>query len=214
MTHRIKFSYLPLLLPLLVLTGCFSLSREEPPQQHYVLGESQRQEARPAADGRAGLSVGLRRVQVAGYLNTPLIVVRQGPHAIRFAEFHRWGEGLGGGINRVVAGHLAPRAAFETINVVPWPPQTRHDYLIQLHLLRFEGQALGPAAAEGEAYLLANWEILNPHDGAVIARGTTDYRADGWAAGDYGELVALLDAGVRELSDDLARSLEALVRPR
>jgi len=213
MTNPIKITYLPLLLPLLFLTGCFSLSREEPPQQHYVLGESQLQDNRAPAESLAGLSVGLRRVQVAEYLNTPLVVVRQGAHAIRFSEFHRWGEGLGGGVNRAVARHLTTRAAFETINVVPWAPQTRHDYLIQIHLLRFEGQVSSSSASEGAAYLLATWEIIDPQDGAVLARGTTDYQGGTWAVGDYDALVTLLDVGVGELSDDLVASLVGLATP-
>lgn len=213
MINHLNAIYLPLLVPLLVLTGCFNLSREEPPQRHYVLGESQL-EANPApAERLTGLSVGLRRVQVAEYLNTPLVVVRHGAHAIRFSEFHRWGEGLGGGINRAVASHLTTRAAFETINVVPWPPQTRHDYLIQIHLLRFEGQVASANAAEGAAYLLATWEIVDPQDGAVLARGTTDYQGDTWEAGDFDALVTLLEVGVRELSDDLLASLEELTAP-
>jgi len=213
MTYPTKYIYLPLLLPLLVLTGCFSLSREEPPQQHYVLGQNQLQDNRAPAESLAGLSVGLRRVQVAEYLNTPLVVVRHGAHAIRFSEFHRWAEGLGTGVNRAVASHLTTRAAFEAVDVVPWSPQTRHDYLIQIKLLRFEGQVASSSASEDQAYLLATWEIINPQDGAVLARGTTDYEGSPWQGGDFDALVTLLDVGVRELSDDLVARMEGLATP-
>ena len=87
--------------------------------------------------------------------------------------------------------------------------KTLRDYLIQLHVLHFEG-----LAPEGEAYLLADWKIIDPQDGAVLDRGTTDYRAQGWTVGAYDELAALLDVGVRELSDDLIASLERLAAPR
>ena len=70
-----------------------------------------------------------------------------------------------------------------------------------------------PTATEGEAYLAATWEIIRPDDGVVLARGTTDYRAGGWTIGDYGGLVTLLDAGLRELADDLIAGLEPLVAP-
>ncbi|NBB85297.1 MAG: hypothetical protein GVY12_03625 [Bacteroidetes bacterium] len=213
MTYAIRTIYLPLLLSLLALTGCFSLSREEPPQQHYVLGESRLQDNPAPAQSLAGLSIGLRRVQVAEYLNTPLVVVRHGAHAIRFSEFHRWGEALGAGINRAVAGHLSTRAAFNAVNVVPWPPQTRNDYLIQVHLLRFEGQVSSSTASEGAAHLMATWEIIDPQDGAVLARGTTDYQGGPWEVGDFDGLVTLLDGGVRELSDDLVARMEELVSP-
>lgn len=191
-----------------LVAGCFSLSHEAPSEQYYVLGGSSLQEGQPPAEALAGLAIGLRPVQLTGYLATPLIVVRQGPQEIRYAEFHRWGEELGGGINRAVAGYLAARAPLRGVDVVPWPPRTPHDYLIQLHVLRFEG-----LAPEGEAYLLADWKIIDPQDGAVLDQGTTDYRAQGWTVGAYDELAALLDAGVRELSDDLVASLERLAAP-
>ena len=197
-----------LLIALTFLTGCFSLSREAPSEQYYVLGGSSPQEGQSPAEGLAGLSIGLRQLQLADYLATPLIVVRQGPQEIRYAEFHRWGGELDGGINRAVAGYLAARAPLRGVDVVPWPPRTPHDYLIQLHVLRFEG-----LAPEGEAYLLADWKIIDPQDGVVLDRGTTDYRAQGWTVGAYDELAALLDAGVRELSDDLVASLEMLAAP-
>lgn len=213
MTYDMKGIRLIFLCTLFALTGCFSLGRDEPPQQHYVLGGSQLPETEASADRLAGLAIGLRQPQLAEYLETPLIVVRQGPHQIRFSEFHRWGEELAGGVNRAVAAHLAARHPLDGIDVVPWPPQARHDYLIQLHLLRFEGLAPEvPTASEGEAYLLATWEIIDQQDGAVL-RGTTDYRADGWTVGDYDELVTLLDAGLHELSDDLIAALERLVAP-
>ncbi|NBC17708.1 MAG: hypothetical protein GVY18_10385 [Bacteroidetes bacterium] len=205
---------LAFLCALVALTGCFSLSRDEPPQQHYVLGGTPLPETDASAERLAGLAIGLRQPQLAEYLETPFIVVRQGPHQLRFSEFHRWGEELAGGINRTVAAHLAARGSLDGIDVVPWAPRARHDYLIQLHLLRFEGLAPEvPTASEGAAYLLATWEIIDQQDGAVLARGTTDYRADGWTVGDYDELVALLDTGLRELSDDLIAALERHVAP-
>lgn len=203
-----------LLFVLFGLAGCFSLGREEPPQQHYVLGGSGVQQPAAPTERTGGLALGLRRLQLAGYLETPLLVVRQGPHQVRFSEFHRWGEDLGGSVNRAVAGHLAARAPIYSVDVVPWPPRPEHDFLIQLHLLRFEGVASeAPETSGGEAHLLATWEIIDPQDGAVLARGTTDYRARGWTVGDYDGLVTLLDMGLRELSEDLVAGLEKLVAP-
>ena len=200
-----------LLASLVALTGCFSLGREEPPQHHYVLGGQRRPESVPRMEHLSGLAIGLRQLQLADYLESPLIVVRHGQHQIGFSEFNRWGEELERGINRAVAAYIVDRALLKGVDVVPWPPQAQHDYLIQLHVLRFEGLApLEPPSLEGEAYLLATWEIIRPLDGAVLTRGTTDYRAPGWTVGDYGSLVSLLDTGLTVLSDDLVAGLEDL----
>lgn len=214
MTYHNRAICLALLFPLLVLTGCFSLGRDEPPQRHYVLGGSPLQETGDAAERVAGLTIGLRQLQLAGYLETPLLVVRRGPHQIRFSEFHRWGEDLGTGVNRAVAGYLAGRPPISSVDVVPWRPGTDHDYLIQLHVSRFEGVAPEvPETSGGEAHLLATWEIIRPQDGAVLARGTTDHQGIGWTEGDYEGLVSLLDLGLQALSDDLIAELEELGTP-
>jgi uncharacterized lipoprotein YmbA len=201
-------------IPLLIgLGGCFSLGRGEPMQQHFVLGGAAQQENAAVPRDLAGLAIGMRRLQIAPYLETPLIVVRRGPHQIGFSEFHRWGERLEGGINQAVASYLSTRAAFRGVDVAPWPVRERYDYIIQLHVLRFEGMAPeDEAATRGEAHLLATWEILH-QDGSVLARGTTDYRDRDWRVGDFPGLVASLDNGLSELSDDLMRSIVGLGAP-
>lgn len=197
---------------LLVLTGC-SLNRGAPPEQHYVLGGGRFQESAAAARDLGGIAVGVRRLQLAPYLESSSVVVRQGDRAqeLSLSEFHRWSEPLGEGINRAVAGYLTSGARFRVVDVAPWPARAEHDYLIELHVLRFEGVAPeDPAATEGEGHVLATWAIVRPDDGEVLARGTTGYRMGGWRIGDYAGLVALLDAGVYALSADLMSSLESL----
>jgi uncharacterized lipoprotein YmbA len=199
---------LTLVAGLLFLTGCFSLGRNEPVQQHFVLGGNGQQTSHALAERLAGVSLGLRQVKMVGYLNSPLIIVRHGAHELRFSEFNRWGEDLGSGVVRAVAAGLAGRAAFEGIDVVPWAVRARHDFIIQLHLLHFEGLVPEEAATEGGASVLVQWEVIRQLDGMVLARGTTDYRARGWQVGDYGALVTLFESGLNELSDDLIAGLE------
>jgi uncharacterized lipoprotein YmbA len=212
MRHKMDATRLIGLYGLLVLTGC-SLNRGAPPEQHYVLGGGRFQESAAAARDLGDIAVGVRRLQLAPYLGSNSVVVRQGSRAqeLSLSEFHRWSEPLAEGINRAVAGYLTAGAPFRVVDVAPWPARAQHDYLIELHVLRFEGVApAGPAATEGEAHVLATWAIVRPSDGEVLARGTTDYRKGGWRIGDYAALVALLDAGVYALSADLMSSLESL----
>lgn len=198
-------------LVLIAVTGCFSLGRNAPVPQHYVLGGAGPRGEETVSTAPARVTVGLRRLQLAPYLATSFVVVRRGSNQITFSEFQRWGEDLGGGINRAVAGYLAARSPFPRLDMAPWPLGTQHDYLIQLHVLRFEGVATEePSAGEGEVHMLATWEIIGQRDDAVLARGTTDYRKDGWRVGDYAGLVVLLDAGLEALANDLATGLEKL----
>jgi uncharacterized protein len=203
---------------LLSVAGCFSLGRQAPAQKHYVLGAGGGAEqaapaaARPAAEP-GGLVVGLRPLRLADYLSTPFIVVRRGEHEVEFSEFHRWGEDLSRAVNRTVARRLASRIPEGRIEVAPWPVGTSPEFVIQVHLLRFEGLARVGAEDAGEAHLLATWEVLRPGDGGVLARGTTDVREGGWSVGDFDGLVRLLDAGLEVLARDLVLGLGRALAP-
>ncbi len=208
-----------LILPLsvLTLTGCFGLGRGEPPQRHYVLGAGM-DPAVPADTDLAGdvpgIALGLRQPRLAEYLGTPFIVVRLGPNEISLSEFHRWGENLEQGINRTLAGYLATKEPVGRVEFAPWPARTNLDYVIQLHVLRFDGLVPdGAAATEGEALIQATWEILRGADGVVLTRGTTEHRQGGWTLEDYDSLVSLLQEGLGVLADDLAAGLKSIMAP-
>ncbi len=185
--------------------GCFSLARDTTPLEQYVLGGVAGGGEAAASTGHPALALGVRRLDLAAYLATPAVVVRRGEHQIAVSEFHRWAEPLDAGINRAIIGHLAARREFQRVDVAPWAPAQQHDYLVQVHVARFEGVAPeDPAADDGAAQVLATWEIIRPADGVVVARGTTDYREQGWRIGDYPGLVAMLDRGVDRLANDMA----------
>jgi uncharacterized protein len=199
---------------LVALTGCFSLGRTETPQRHYVLGGDRVQQSAQAPADLAGLTVGVRRLRLASYLEAPFLVVRQGANRVSYSEYHRWGEQLGDGINRVVAGQLSDRAPIRAVDVAPWPGGQRFDYLVQLHVERFEGLAPeDESVTRGEIHMLVSWEILRQGDGVVLARGTTDHREPGWVVGDYSGMVRSLDAGLDRLTADLASTLSGLGAP-
>jgi hypothetical protein len=97
------------------------------------------------------------------------------------------------------------------IEIAPWSSGVQPDYLIQLHVLNFEGVAPdGPDSLEGEAHTFVSWEILSSPDEAVLLRGVTEARESGWTVGDFDSLVTLLDAGLAATADDLVAGLESL----
>lgn len=205
---------------LLALAGCFKLSRESPRLQRYVLGGASAASATNAATSttptgspggtsaatRTGLTVGLRRLDLASYLAVPDIVWRRGANELVVSEFHRWGGELDEAINRTVAGHLRGMPPVQAVEIAPWQAQTRRDFLVQLHVSRFEGVA-DSAATEGRVHVLAGWEIIRPFDGRVLVRGSTDDRAGTWRVGDYSGLVTGLDAALLRLARDISACL-------
>lgn len=195
---------------LVLLSGCAGLGRGAPAPQHYVLGEGGRAERAAVEPSAVDVTViGLRPPRLAEYLANPFIVVRHGTHRIGFSEFDRWGEDLARGISRTLTGDMAARSPAYRVESAPWPPGMRPEYLVQVHLLRFEGVAPeDPLASTGEAHLLATWEILRSGDAAVLTRGTTEVRSNGWTVGDFDGLVGLLDAALETLAEDLMVGLE------
>jgi uncharacterized lipoprotein YmbA len=187
------------------LPGCFSLGRDSPPMEEYVIDGARTTDALVPIPGLDGVAVGIRRLDLAPYLATPAIVVRRGEREIMTSDYHRWAEDPAYGINRAVARHLAASGSFHTVDVAPWPVRSRYDYLIQLHVTRFEGVVAEDAASTvGAAHVLATWEIIRQQDETVLARGESEHREDGWRVGDYADLVALLDLGLVMLARDLA----------
>ena len=212
-----KRNGLVVVLVLFTLGGCFSLSRKTPVLEQYVLG-SPAAEVKAAPPDQSGFTIGLRRLDLAPYLAIPAIVVRRGNQQIVTSEFHRWGEELSEGINRAFARFLAAEPSVRAVDIAPWSVRSRYDYLIQLHVLRFEGAAAKQiAVTDGEARVVARWEIIRQLDGAVLARGTTDHAERGWQLGDYGGLVTLLDKGLNAMARDLGACMARLgpvpVRP-
>lgn len=208
---------------MILLPGCFSLGRTSPTLEEYVIGGAPSPDTVASISALDGLAVGVRRLDLAAYLDAPPIVVRRGSHEVVKSDFHRWGEDPAEGINRAVARHLAAAASFRAVDVAPWPVRSPYDYLIQLHVTRFEGvvpagssvaagrdEGAVEGAGEGAVHVRASWEIIRQQDGMVLARGSVDHREGGWEVGDYAALVALLDQGLAVLARDVAMAMAGL----
>ena len=202
MSNRLRATSVLLLVALQSPLACFTLSRESPRLQRFVLSGA----VPPMTSTDVGIMIGLRRIDVASYLTVPSIVVRRGENEVMVSEFHRWGESLSDGINRVVAANLAGVPPVRAVDVAPWPVRARHNYIVQLHVARFEGVA-DSAATRGGIHVSATWDILSPHDGAVLVRGSTDDRRGSWWVGDYAGLVTALDAALVRLAGDITQCL-------
>jgi len=195
---------------LVLCAGCFKLARPTPPLEEYVLGARAHVATIASAGAMGGLTIGLRRLDLAPYLATPAIVVRQGSRVIS-SNFRRWAEEPSAGIMRAVASSLLAAPSIQAVDVAPWSVRTRHDYLIQLHISQLEGvMSDDVSATDGEVRVMASWEIVRPATGALIARGETDRTATGWKVGDYADLVTRVHEGLAGLAGDMVACLARL----
>jgi hypothetical protein len=192
---------------LFTVTGCFTLAYPTPPVEEYVLGAGPSAAAAAPARDTGGVTIGLRRLDLAPYLSTTAIVVRRGSRIVT-SGFRRWGEEPSAGIMRAVAASLGASPTVLAVDVAPWSVQAQHDYLVQLHISHLEGVAAEDlTATEGEVHVMASWEIVRSQDGTLVARGETDRRETGWKVGDYLGLVTRVDKGLTGIASDLAACL-------
>ena len=202
-----------------LLVGCVRLL--EPPRpsniSYYLLDSSA--DVDTVATAPTGVTVGLRRPQLASYLDATRMVAREGPNKIRFAEAHRWGEDLDRALNRVVALNLERQSGIRAAEAVPWPEGFAFDYVVQLRILRFEGVGApppGPEAdddtpvPEGHSEMVVRWTILGAEGEQVRAQGVTRHREEGWPVTDYADLAAKLDTSLVVLADTLGDRLRGL----
>lgn len=167
----------------------------------------------------SGLQIGLRAPRLAAYLDETRMVIRHGPNTIEFSEFHRWGEDLDQGIGRTVARALETHASIESVEVVPWPRVATFDYVLQLHVLRFEGvgpRPPGPDADDdapipkGHAQMTVRWTVLNPTTETILTRDRTEHGMPDWPVTDYRALASHLGSSLHILADAISTRLETL----
>ncbi len=205
----------------LSVAGCVRLLEPRKSDATYYLLDSTRAADTLSAD-TAGVAVGLRQPRMASYLDATRIVSRRGSNRIQFAEFHRWGEDLTQGIGRTVALALEVQSSIQSVDVVPWQTGVTFDYVLQLHVLSFEGVGPPPPGPDadddapvpkGESRMAVQWKILDSETDTVLTRGFTRHRIEGWRVNNYEALVSNLSTSLDVLAGDIGTRLEALGRP-
>ncbi len=192
----------------LLLQSCVNLKPRENDTRFYVLGAAAVAQQEVPAD--KGYVLGLRRIKLADYLDTPHIVVRVGANEVMFSDDHRWGEDLGPAINRVVAGFLSGSSSVHQVEVVPWATGVQPTYIVEIEVQKFEGTSPNPAYSRMDAHLQARWKVLNPATNNVLKQGTTDEMIDGPALSSYASLVSGLERVLGRLAKDLVDAVDTL----
>ena len=191
-----------------LLSGCFSLKPSAPTTRYYVLGARPDVAETDVSAGRSDVTIGLKKLSLAPYLEGVRIVAREGENRILFAEFDRWGEDLDRAINRTVAAHLARLLPVRRVEAAPWTAGTRPDLVVQLRVQRFEGVYAGGTG--GAAHLLCSWEVTDAVSQELVASGSTDHLENGWDTDDYDRLVSMLDDALLVLARDIAAEIPSI----
>jgi uncharacterized lipoprotein YmbA len=180
----------PLLAAVLLSLGACSGS---PPAALYTLAA----QPGPAVATRA-LSVELRRIGLAGYLDRPEIVRGTVGFRLQVNDGDRWGEPASGMIGRVLTEDLVMRLPQAAVFAESGAISTRPDLVLEIDIQRLD------ADADGALILLAQLAIRP--DGGVASATTIRLRTPiaGPTATDH---VAAMSVAIGELADRIATML-------
>ncbi len=198
MKHLITMTVFALGCSLVVAAGCARTAAS----RLYIVEPVAEQAEQSAAVGSPLVCVG--PVDVAGYLDRPMLVSRGSGGRLILAEFDRWGEPLRAGIVRVLAANLERLLPGAVVVTYPCPTGASSDYRVGLRVQRFE------RTADGVARLSAHWTVT---DGRTALRvQSADYRRA--AGADHASLVAAHNQNLAELSRAVADALLQMAAAR
>lgn len=182
----------------LAVGGCSSLMPQEDPTRFYVLKDVVPSRSLGV---EKTLSVGIGRVRISDYLQSPKIVIRKGEHELAYSDIHRWGEDLDGAIGRSLEGQVGEFLPQGEIIRFPWKERREPDYLVTVEILRFEGDLWG-----NHVWVKAKWKISASAGEAPTRFGWTEFH-ESWEGKDFSALVGSLDEGVMVLARKISTAL-------
>ena len=192
-----------LFLFLLVLSFA-ACTKASPDLRYYVLVASPEMSPSVAHAGiaaRDGPRVGLLPVGLPAYLQRSQMVMREENRVgIRMDDYHRWGEDLGRGINRVLGAVLTSKLEDIRGNAQPLHSGLPVDVRLQLDIRRFEGRVGDVAVIETLWTVQKNDKTV--HGGHFIGQRE--------AGADVAALVEAQSALLWDLGVEIAAGLRTL----
>lgn len=152
--------------------------------------------------GSTNLVVGIRRVNVPGYLSTRSFAVRKNNNEIAYPESLQWAERLDGALQQVLGTDLSALIPTDQVRYSMWDPEAVA-VQIDVNVARFD------VDSQGEAVLVAWWRVLSP-SGAVISSGRFAEKRKGQSPeANPGNAVSSMSALAGDLAQKLAQEINA-----
>ncbi|TVR79556.1 MAG: membrane integrity-associated transporter subunit PqiC [Rhodospirillales bacterium] len=183
---------------MMILTGCtLPFAQEPPPIRFYVLSAAA---AEPVAASPRPVMVGVSRVVLPEYLDTPRIVTRTGANELRLADLDQWRGTLRDTATATLVENLTAQIPSDGVVALPFRGPVRPDFQVAVEMSQFERDA------EGLVTLAARWQLLSGDGRTALAMERATYRRPAPAA-DYAAIVAAMSDTLAELSRDIASAI-------
>lgn len=193
-----------------MLSACeLSALGQQPSTQVYVLSTlaDQPESVPVAAPVSDGPTFGVSTVSFPPYLERKEIVTRATDSQLVLHRFDKWGSAPDEDFARAMAADLRVLLPGRTFINPPFRPESPLDYEIRLSVERFE--QLG----DGTVVLDARWVVWQVGDGHAVRTQSTQIRIPG-VGEPIPQVVAGMSQAVNQLSEQVARDLASLQRPR
>lgn len=192
----------------LSLAGCSLVPAPvSDPTRYYVL-TGRGFETAPAAKQEGALILGVKRIEIAPYLNGKDMVVREAGNEITYNSFSRWAEPLTTSIARTLAGRLATADKVGRVYSQPFPFEVERNYDVSVRVLRCEGER--KEGGKVVASFTALVEVTESKaGGAIVLRKLFNAPETEWDGKNFGALASALSESVAALGTEIVTALPA-----
>ncbi len=193
-----------------LLAGCSLVPKpQSDPTRYYVLtGDASAGAVDGGAAEAGSLVLGLKRIEIAPYLDGKDMVVREGGNEIAYQDFARWAEPLTTSIGRELVGSIARADKVGRVYAQPFPFDAERDYDVSIRVLRCEGEKKKGGKAVASFSALIEVTEAKPGGALVLSKEFVAPEAE-WDGRDFGELATALSAAVDALGAEVVAALPA-----
>ena len=184
-----------------VFSGCRSLT---PAVTYYIINPITAGSASPAeADGKPTMTVGIRPIELPGYINRRQMVMRTGQNQLEVSSYHRWADYPDRMVQRVLAENLQLLMTDARIYGAPWPVGLKPDVVVDFSFLELIG------TTDKKMLLSAVWTITDKGDQSAVQSHRTAFPATIPGTG-FDDLAAAHSRALEALCREVAESLRVM----
>lgn len=184
-----------------VVSGCRSLT---PAVTYYTLGSPP--SIQPASNRTRALTIGIRSVELPGYMERTQMVIRTGPHQLEVSSLHRWADYPDRMVQQALNENLQMLLPSARVVGSPSPMGLEADIVLSFHFLELIG------TADKRMLLSVRWTIV----GEGIPSSVQSHRttlSETLSGPGFDDLAAAHERVLERLSREVAETLERIPVP-
>ena len=195
-------SWPALILAVLILSGCVSVSGSPNPKFYMPAALSQAETVEKIAVP-PGTIVAVGPVTIPGYLDRPQIVTKNKNGTLNFAQFDRWAEPLDSALARMIDENFVKLLPAASIQLFPCSFSIPLDYQVIVEVVQLDSEL------DKDMILAAQWSIIDAKDRKMLLTKRSQFIQPIKPHNYYG-LTQALNTACAALSREIAVNLAEL----